>query len=57
MWTKLRGRAQQECKGDWKLRWEVEAEVERWMCMMGAEESATNVYAEVKLEAEYEEVE
>ena len=54
MGTKLRRRARQECKGDWKARWEVEAGVERWM---GAEESATNVYAEVKLEAEYEEVE
>ena len=31
MGTKLRGRAQQECKGDWKACWEVEAGVERWM--------------------------
>ena len=51
MWTKLRGRAQQECKvgkhvGKWKQRWKG------GYGMMGAEESATNVYAEVKLEAE-----
>ena len=31
--------------------------MERWMWYDGAEKSATNVYAEVKLEAEYGEVE
>ena len=37
--------------GKWKQGW-------KGGCgKMGAEESATNVYAEVKLEAEYEEVE
>ena len=28
MGTKLQGRAQQECKGDWKARWEVEGKVD-----------------------------
>ena len=37
--------------GKWKQRW-------KGGCgMMGAEETATNYYAEVKLETEYEEVE
>ena len=40
---------QQECKGDWKVHWEVEAEVwvERWMWYDGGRGSTTNVYAEM----------
>ena len=54
MGTKLRGGAQQgigKHVGKWKQRCKCGCG------MMGAEESATNVYAEVKLEAENEEVE